>query len=62
MNSITAYVVAEVINFRGIAHSVFYGLEQYIGGWYNVFLCAFQVSMIYLILYLMKRNNIFLKV
>lgn len=62
MNSITAYVVSEVINFRGIAHSVFYGLEQYIGGWYNVFLCAFQVSMIYLILYLMKRNNIFLKV
>jgi predicted acyltransferase len=62
MNSITAYVVAEVINFRGIAHSVFYGLEQYIGGWYTVFLCAFQVGMIYMILYLMKRNNIFLKV
>lgn len=62
MNSITAYVVAEVVNFRGIAHSVFYGVEQYIGAWYTVFLCAFQVSVIYLILYLMKRNNIFLKV
>lgn len=62
MNSITAYVMAEVINFRGVAHSVFYGLEQYIGDWYGVLLTLFQVGTIFTILYFMKQKNIFLKV
>ena len=38
MNSITAYILGEVINFRCIAASVSYGLEQYLGGYYQVWL------------------------
>lgn len=36
MNSITAYLLGEVVNFRCVAASVSYGLEQYLGTWYPV--------------------------
>lgn len=62
MNSITAYVLSEVVNFRGVAHSLLYGLEQYIGGYYAFVLTLSQVAIVFLLLYAMYRRNIFLKV
>ena len=61
-NAITAYIVGEVVNFRCIASSLFYGLEQYIGGWYPVFLTACNSLILFLLLWLMYRNKFFLKV
>ena len=61
MNSIAAYMLTQIVNFRGVAHSLFYGLEQYMGDWYQLLLTASQVGTIYLILYVMYRKKIFLK-
>lgn len=36
MNSITAYILGEVVNFRCIAASISYGLEQFLGNYYSV--------------------------
>ncbi len=44
MNSITAYILGEVINFRCIAASVSYGLEQYLGGYYRGVVKLCQLS------------------
>ena len=62
MNSITAYVISEVVNFRGVAHSVLYGLEQYVGNYYPFTLTLSQVLFVYLILHTMYRKGIFVKV
>ena len=62
MNSIAAYMLTQIVNFRGVANSLFYGLEQYMGDWYSVLITLSQVGIIYLILYAMYRKKIFLKV
>lgn len=62
MNSITAYVISEVVNFRGVAHSVLYGLEQYVGGYYTFVLTFSQVLIVYLILRSMYKHGVFVKV
>lgn len=62
MNSIVAYTLEEMVNFRSIPHSLFYGLEQYIGDFYPFVLVLGQAVIIYLILLAMKRLGIFLKV
>lgn len=62
MNSITAYVVSEVVNFRGVAHSVLYGLEQHVGGYYTFVLTFSQVLIVYLILRSMYKHGVFVKV
>ena len=61
MNSIVAYMLTQIINFRGIAQSLFYGLEQYMGEYYNVLITCSQVGIIFLILWVMYRKKIFLK-
>ncbi|MBQ5835065.1 MAG: DUF5009 domain-containing protein [Bacteroidaceae bacterium] len=62
MNSITAYVISEVVNFRGVAHSVLYGLEQHVGGYYTFVLTFSQVLIVYLILRSMYKHGVFVKV
>ena len=62
MNSIAAYMLTQIVNFRGVADSLSYGLEQYMGEWYNLLLTLSQVGTIFLILYVMYRKKIFLKV
>lgn len=62
MNSIVAYMLALCINFQGIGQSLLFGLEQYIGAWYPVLITASNAVIIYLILWLLYKNNIFLKV
>jgi predicted acyltransferase len=61
MNSIAAYMLTQIVNFRGVAKSLFFGLEQYMGDWYSVLITLSQVVIIYLILYAMYRKKIFLK-
>lgn len=62
MNSIAAYMLTQIVNFRGVADSIFYGLEQYMGAYYNLLLTLSQVGTIFLILWVMYRKKIFLKV
>lgn len=62
MNSIVAYMLANVINFRCIGSSLFYGLEQYMGNYYSFLLSLWNVGVIYLILWVLYKKKIFLKV
>jgi predicted acyltransferase len=62
MNSITAYVVSHVISFRSISKSLFFGLEQYVGDYYDFIIQLSNVTILFLILYIMYRKKIFLRV
>ena len=62
MNSIVAYMLANVINFRCIAESLFYGLQPYIGGFYSFLLMLAQAGIIYFLLWVLYQKRIFLKV
>ena len=61
-NAITAYLIGELVNFRGVAESLLYGTEQYLGGWYPVLLAACNSLILFFILKFMYRNKMFLKV
>lgn len=61
MNSITAYLLGEVVNFRCIVASVSYGLEKYLGGYYDVWLTTGNYFIVMLILAWMYRCRVFLK-
>lgn len=62
MNSIVAYMLANVINFSCLGQSLFYGLEQYLGNYYSFLISLSNVLVIYVILWLLYKRNIFLKV
>ena len=62
MNSIVAYMLANVINFRCITESLFYGLQPYIGGFYSFLLTLAQAGIIYFLLWVLYQKRIFLKV
>jgi predicted acyltransferase len=62
MNSITAYVVSHVISFRSISKSLFFGLEQYVGDYYGFLIQLSNCAILFLILYIMYRNRVFLRV
>ena len=61
-NAITAYLIGEMINFRCIASSLLYGIEQYIGGWYPVLLTACNSIILFFILKALYKAKLFLKV
>lgn len=61
-NAITAYLIGEIVNFRGVADSVLYGTAQYLGDWYQVLLTACNYLFVFIILRYMYKNRIFLKV
>lgn len=62
MNSITAYILGEVVNFRCVAASVSYGLEQYMGDYYGVWLSFANYLIVFLILRMMYKHQFFLKI
>lgn len=62
MNSITAYVVSHVVRFSSISRSLFFGLEQYVGYYYGFIIQLSNVAILFVILYIMYRNKIFLRV
>ena len=63
MNSITAYVLGQVINFRCIVDSVSHGLAQFMGdGYYKVWLTFGNFLIIFIILHLLYKHRVFLRV
>lgn len=62
MNSIVAYMLANIIDFSCIGRSLFFGLEQYIGKFYPFLIAVTNVSLIYVILWLLYKHKLFLKV
>ena len=62
MNSITAYVVSHVISFKSVSRSLFFGLEQYVGDYYDFLIRFSNIAILFLILYILYRNRIFLRV
>ena len=62
MNAIAAYMIGECINFRSVVHSVSYGLQPFLGDYYNLFLTFGNCLVLLIILRWMYRNKIFWKV
>lgn len=62
MNSITAYMLGEVVNFRSIPRSLLYGLEPWLGEWYGVLLTLCNFLILFFILRCMYRSRVFLKI
>lgn len=62
MNSITAYLLGEVVNFRSVAASVCYGLEPYLGNYYGAWLTFANYLILFFILRMMYKSQVFLKI
>lgn len=62
MNSIVAYMLTNVISFRCVGESLFFGTQQYLGNYYPVLIAICNVSVIYVLLYWLYKRGIFLKV
>ena len=62
MNSIAAYILGQVVNFRCVAHSVTHGLQQFMGDYYDVWLTFANYLILFFILRIMYKAKIFLKV
>lgn len=62
MNSIAAYIIGEVINFRCVVASISYGLKPYLGEYYAVWLTFGNYLILFIILCMMYKNRIFLKI
>lgn len=62
MNSIVAYMLANVLDFSSIGQSLLFGLEQYIGSYYSFLMVLWNAAVIYVILSVMYKRGIFLKV
>lgn len=61
MNSLAAYCLFEVVDFRSISHSLFFGLEPWMGAYYPLVGACFQSLIVWLIVRWMYRHNLFLK-
>ena len=62
MNAIVAYVASHVLNFPGIAHSLLFGLEQYVGAYYEMITVIGGFAILYFLLWYMYKNNSFVKI
>ncbi len=62
MNSIVAYTLGMVVNFRSAAHSVLWGLEKYTGDYYQAILTFANFLILFFILRLMYKLRIFVKI
>ena len=62
MNSILAYMLYQIINFKSVTNSLIFGFEQYLGNYYPVLVKFGNCTIIFLILWVMYRNKKFLKV
>lgn len=62
MNSIAAYILGEVINFRSIAASLTYGLAPRLGDLYPAWLTFCNFLIVFLILRHLYRHRLFLKI
>ena len=58
MNSIVAYMLANVVNFRCIGESLFYGLEQYMGSYYSFLMTLWNIGAVYVIIWFMYKLSL----
>lgn len=61
-NSITAYIIGNVVDFRSIVSSLSFGLEPYIGKYYSVWLTFGNYLILFFILRFMYQKKLFLKI
>ena len=61
-NSIAAYMLATCINFSSVSNSLLFGLKAYTGGFYPVLIAIANAVIVYQILRVMYKNQVFLKV
>lgn len=62
MNAISAYVLSLVFDFSQFANSLLYGLEQYVGEYYQLLINTAGFGLLYLLLWYMYKNKTFIKV
>ncbi len=62
MNSILAYMLGQVVNFRCIATSLTFGFEQWLGDFYGAWITFCNYLILFLLLQFLYRHRIFLKV
>lgn len=62
MNSIIAYTLGMVVSFRSIANSLLWGLEKYVGDYYEAILTFANFMILFLILNMMYRMRVFVKI
>lgn len=62
MNSIIAYTLGMVINFRSVANSLLWGLEKYTGNYYEAMITLANFLLLFLILHYMYQRKIFIKI
>jgi predicted acyltransferase len=62
MNAIFAYCAAHLYDFGQIADVFFGGLRQYCGEWYRLIHAMGGFAVLYLILWVMYKNRIFIKI
>lgn len=62
MNAITAYMLGEVVSFRSIVSSVSYGLQPWLGDYYQAWLTFGNFLILFFILRWMYRAKVFLKI
>ena len=62
MNAITAYVLSHVIRFPEVSAFFTFGLEKYLGNYYDLLNVVGGFLILYLILWYMYRNKTFVKV
>ena len=62
MNSIAAYMLGEVVNFRSVVDSLCYGLHQWLDGWYDAWLTFGNFLILFFILLALARARIYIKV
>lgn len=62
MNSIVAYTLGMVINFRSAAHSVLWGLEKYTSNYYAAILTFANFLILFFILQIMYKWRVFVKI
>ncbi len=62
MNSIAAYTLGMVVNFRSVANSVLWGLEKYTGDYYSAIITFANFLILFFILQLMYKLRVFIKI
>jgi predicted acyltransferase len=62
VNSIAIYLAVMFINFGGISNNILEGITMHLGAWGDVLQAVGTLGIIWISLYLMYRNKIFLKI
>jgi predicted acyltransferase len=62
MNAIVAYLASHVLNFPAIANSLLFGLEQYVGSYYELITVVGGFGILYFILWYMYKHNSYVKI